>query len=377
MKQEQSLKERIKIAINEVGWNVISKRKKYREIFFEIKKQTMFLDNLKFEKRIFVILNDIKTKELCTICNEKLQVIDKFGYKGRCGNSKCITQYKKQNGIPYRSIESEKRRIANYDFKLAAEKRKKTYWNKSKEERTILHKKIAKKWKENYLKKSEKLKKEHVEKIKKTYTKDKRKIAIRKTKETWNNKTKKELENIHNKFKNTFKTKTGFNSPMQNPKSREKWKETVFKKFGVNHPMQNLEVQKRMMNTYLKNNKRVGKTEITRFNNNLFSRGSYEKEFIDKYLSTFPTLKNPEPIQYKINNKTRLYFPDFYIESLNLIIEIKSSWTFDRCGIDKELENKNKIKWQTVKNLGFGFIAIIDKNYEEFESLIRQKEGHF
>ena len=66
------------------------------------------------------------------------------------------------------------------------------------------------------------------------------------------------------------------------------------------------------------------------------------------------------PIEYKYNLKSRKYFPDFYLPTYNLIVEIKSSYYYE-----KE-KDRNLLKEEYSKKSGFGFIFIIDKNYDEF-----------
>ena len=50
-------------------------------------------------------------------------------------------------------------------------------------------------------------------------------------------------------------------------------------------------------------------------------------------------------IEYNLNNTIRRYYPDFYIPKDNLIIEVKSMWTYK---IDLE---KNLAKQKAVQNL--------------------------
>lgn len=58
------------------------------------------------------------------------------------------------------------------------------------------------------------------------------------------------------------------------------------------------------------------------------------------------------------------YFPDFYLPDFNLIVEIKSDYTYN---IDLD---KNKAKESFCKNMGYNFIFIIDKDYKIFDRLI-------
>ena len=60
-------------------------------------------------------------------------------------------------------------------------------------------------------------------------------------------------------------------------------------------------------------------------------------------------------------SEEKKYLPDFYISGLNLIIEIKSTYYFN---LHKE---KNIKKIESVKDNGYNFILILDKNYKEFK----------
>ena len=62
--------------------------------------------------------------------------------------------------------------------------------------------------------------------------------------------------------------------------------------------------------------------------------------------------------------KNRVYHSDFYIPHLNLICEIKSSWT-----IFKDFK-ENLLKQQSCNNNGYNFIFIIDKNYDSLKELL-------
>jgi len=65
-------------------------------------------------------------------------------------------------------------------------------------------------------------------------------------------------------------------------------------------------------------------------------------------------------IKYTFNGKNKVYHPDFYIPSLNLIVEIKNSYLAEK---DKE---QIELKKQASINSGFKYIMIINKNYTQF-----------
>lgn len=54
-------------------------------------------------------------------------------------------------------------------------------------------------------------------------------------------------------------------------------------------------------------------------------------------------------IYYVMNNKKRRYYPDFYIPTENLIIEVKSTYT-----LTSKIE-ENKLKFNAVKDAGYNF----------------------
>ena len=71
------------------------------------------------------------------------------------------------------------------------------------------------------------------------------------------------------------------------------------------------------------------------------------------------TVLTTHNIKYKVGDKNKVYHSDFYIPSLNLIVEIKSSWTLK---LDVDIEEKKKA---TIAN-GFEYVMILDKDYSFF-----------
>lgn len=72
---------------------------------------------------------------------------------------------------------------------------------------------------------------------------------------------------------------------------------------------------------------------------------------------------NISPYRYKWNNSWHLYFPDFYLEELGIIVEIKGFQT------DRDL-----CKWASVTDKEF---KVIRKNdLGNFEMIIRGDSGH-
>ena len=67
--------------------------------------------------------------------------------------------------------------------------------------------------------------------------------------------------------------------------------------------------------------------------------------------------------KYIFENNDHYYFSDFYLKLKNLIVEIKSKYTYEK------YLDKNLIKQKTTIGLGYNFMFIIDKNYEEFMNI--------
>jgi hypothetical protein len=104
-------------------------------------------------------------------------------------------------------------------------------------------------------------------------------------------------------------------------------------------------------------------------NTKLFYQGSYELDFLENFESKIH-IKNGLSFDYFSKNKNHKYFSDFYLPEFNLIIEIKSSFTF--------YSNKsiNLLKEQKVLNSGYNFIFIIDKDYSDFSKIIGLNDPH-
>ena len=59
-------------------------------------------------------------------------------------------------------------------------------------------------------------------------------------------------------------------------------------------------------------------------------RSKYEKLFVDFAEKYGYTLSVPNRIEYTHEGRSRYYHPDFYINELDLIVEIKSDWTWNQ-----------------------------------------------
>jgi len=181
------------------------------------------------------------------------------------------------------------------------------------------------------------------------------KIIIDKISKTKNEKYNDKNYNNRNKYKETCLEKYGFENPMQNDTIKKKLSNIIFEKDGVYSPAQNIDVYQKMM----KNGLHIYKFKDT----DIYYQGEYELDFLNKYFEHIE-IKRGSSIKYFFNNKECIYFPDFYNEKLNLIIEIKSSYWYDKH------KDKNIAKQLACKEQGYNFIFIIDKNYDIFSKIV-------
>jgi len=151
---------------------------------------------------------------------------------------------------------------------------------------------------------------------------------------------------------NKYKKKYYFQTQEFKDKSTKTW----LKKYGVEYPAQNIEIYNKGLKTKLQYH---SYKEIS-------YQGSYELDFLKKYHDKFLDIQKAPAIKYTFAEKNSIYHPDFYIPSLNLIVEIKNSYLAER---DKdEIAAKEKF---TVAS-GFNYIIIIDMNYKEFIELVAE-----
>ena len=163
-------------------------------------------------------------------------------------------------------------------------------------------------------------------------------------------------KNCKEKRKQTWIKKYGVEYPSQNKEVKLKTKRTNLKKLGVEYPMQNkLVLEKSQKSGY----------KLKQFKNtNLWYQGTFELDFLNSFYNLFPDIQRGPTVKYKLQGNNHYYFPDFYIPSLNLIIEIKNLYRY------KLNLLKIKIQEKFVKENNFNYILILDKNYKQFNNLI-------
>lgn len=134
--------------------------------------------------------------------------------------------------------------------------------------------------------------------------------------------------------------------------NQEKKRETIFYKYGVYHTNHVPEI----FNKIKKNGFKICLHQET----NLNYQGTYEKDFL---IFCYNNSIMCEEFKSNIPYGNHKYYPDFYYRPLNLIIEIKSWYTYER-----DLE-KNLLKQKACLDQGYNFLFIKDKQYDEFLSM--------
>ena len=177
-------------------------------------------------------------------------------------------------------------------------------------------------------------------------------------KQSWENKSEVEVKKIVNSRHNTTIERYGFSSYSQTDEFKEKYKETCRSKYGYDSHNQSPLIHKKQQESGFKSEQFL--------DTGLNYQGTYELHFLEKFYEKI-TIDKTIPIRYELNEKIHFYHPDFYLPEYNLIVEIKSKYTYDS-ELDKNLAKKE----YSIKS-GYNFIFIIDKNYEELIQMLDRK----
>jgi hypothetical protein len=192
---------------------------------------------------------------------------------------------------------------------------------------------------------------------------------------------------IRNKIESTNIKRYGFINPFQNNEIKEKIKITNLDRYGVEYPMQNNMFKEKLKSTsmerygfdyFMQNpicseeiskkcyNKKIfifpcKNTVMIQGYENLALQNLIDNGYIFDDLKTIRT-EVPE-IWYIKNKKLHRYFCDIYIPNENRIIEVKSTWTYNKNIII------NNIKGQTCKRYGYNYEIWI---YDGKNNLIKE-----
>lgn len=159
------------------------------------------------------------------------------------------------------------------------------------------------------------------------------------------------------KWKNLIKSinleKYGVNNVSQVGWVKDKKIKTSQKNYGTDYPNQNYEQFKKVFD-----NSATKKKEYTFPSGRIINIQGYEPDALDvliynyKY-NEYDIEHEPFGIEYTFEGKSKMYYPDFYIRSKNLIIEVKSTYTFNKDMI------KNIAKEDSCIEQGYNFEFLI------------------
>ena len=158
------------------------------------------------------------------------------------------------------------------------------------------------------------------------------------------------------KSKETWIKNYGVDNPSKSELIKDKKTKTLYKNYGVDNPSHsNIIFEKAQLS-----GKKIKKHEI-----GLFYRGTYEKDFLDFCLNKNIKVEKGPTIKYIFNSYNKYYHSDFYIPSINLVCEIKSSYYYN-------LYLEKNIQKMEYSKIHYNFLFIIDKNYNELILKIKE-----
>lgn len=164
----------------------------------------------------------------------------------------------------------------------------------------------------------------------------------------------------------------------ENPACKQKYKELFRKrmigKYGKTHLTDDPEQQRKMLAA----RKISGLYQWSDGSGKIPYTGTYELDFL-KYIDLildfeFTDVNAPSPhtYTYTFQGAEHFYIPDFYIESLNLEVEIKASDnTHHKIVAVDHVKEKLKDDVMRSQNV-FNYIKIYDKDYTEFTKLVQE-----
>lgn len=321
------------------GKHIITTLRYNQDLLSEAINRTSFAhSNTTISERIFLLIHNYESQPLCNHCIRPLKFhkLNK-GYYSSCGEYECMI---KQRSVI--NIESSKK----IDWKDSLSKQKKSMlikygaehnWQSESTVRHKCHDTMEKKYGVRHALQD------------KDFLETKQKTVF----ERFGT-----LNFIQSeKTRNTILERYGIDIWVDNIMSSSIIKDSIvltcIEKYGVSNPMQNQEVFNRAQKTGFK------AISI----NGLICRGSYEKDFVEKYLPNH-IIENGPTIKFMFNKNEKIYFPDFYLPTYNLIIEIKSAYYM------KKYLELNEAKAQAAIEQGFNFMFIVNKDYDEFDKYL-------
>ena len=158
-----------------------------------------------------------------------------------------------------------------------------------------------------------------------------------------------QTQQVKDKIIGTNLDRYGVEHGVQAQEVKEKIIETNLERYGVKNPQQSKEIQEKTQRSAKKFKSYIMPSgEIRKVQ-------GYEPFALDILVKTYTEdqIKSNRydvpRIPYESNKKQRYYFPDIYLPHINLIIEVKSLWTY------RKDEAINKMKSEAVLSQGYQF----------------------
>lgn len=339
----------------------------------ELKCATLFLresfEDPSVNQMLYHHINSINYILLCPECGNPRQVkpyntriIGEF-YKESCGDPKCeklIRQKRTEEGITKKYGVKNISQTEEWREKVKKTnlERRGVEWNTQSSE---LIKAAVKSLKEN---KDEIVKKREIT-CKKRYGVEypsKNKDIINKRRNTnlkkYGHICVLQNDDIKIKSKQTNLKNLGVEHQLQSDITKNKIKKTCIKKYGIDHPMKDSKIfKKQLNNSYKSKNYTLPSGKIVKVQ-------GYEPQALNKLLEKYKESdliiqddkieKKIGKIEYEIDGKNHRYYPDIYIIPENKIIEVKSTYTYQ-----KDLEvNFAKMNACIEAGMSFEFMII-------------------
>lgn len=291
-------------------------KKNSPDIYKKIFNDTSFLDNIQpvLRQRLYHLYNNIYYIPSCEVCNNKVNFKDIIkGYKSYCSLTCRNIGTREQRENTCLKKYGYKTPLGNVEQKKAAcfEKYGVSNYSKTKEFKNLISQK------------------------RKSETEEQKEIRF-------------------SKQRDTFLEKYGVSWYSKSEEYIEKGRNTCLEKYGVKHQSQCPEIYEKMPGF-----KNSWHDYILPSGTQIKLQG-YEPQALDMLLKIY----KEEDILYKKtdvpeiwyvgeDNKKHRYYPDFYIPKDNLVIEVKSEYTYNY-----DL-NKNLLKEEATKKSGYNFELVI------------------
>ena len=329
------------------------------------------IDNKQYYDK-YLLNND--SEKTCSICKNETKFVNCFvGYRKTCGNETCVSEQNKLFCLKKYGTSSP---IKNKDIK---EKAKNTLFKNYGVLYNLQSKEIR-----------DKSKLKHLQKYGVEYPTQREEIK-QKTKETNIERHGVEYlmqsEEIKDKATKTYLKNYNVVNPSQNEEIKIKKIKTTMKHFGVENPFQSEEIKDRIKKNYLNKydvehpsqvlnihlkQQRFKRKDYILPSGKVIKIQGYENFALDLLLKEYSEdeisfdSKDIPRISYRDEyEKDRKYFPDLYIAKENLIIEVKSIYTFE-----KDL-NVNLAKRKSTIESGYNFkFMIFDEKLNLTEEIL-------